>query len=251
MTITTEKSGSTYAASYLSSGYTDSLNKNDYDDNIMSYGLAVLGQFMQLTSELANDRFAQMSARADRARESQQKANEIDAIISKMNSADSKGDLPPDVIEYMRKHNIPVTTSTADELKNKLNELKNKIEEDKKEIQEYEKSPIYPLISEKLKAKLEDDEKTLAKLTASGNQSDIDAYLASIGHPDGKGLDKGQLDLIKSALETDSGRSSDFVTQSQLKIQKDMQSYNVIVSLVNSMQTLQAEMNKAIAQNIR
>ncbi|WP_275065930.1 hypothetical protein [Aeromonas salmonicida] len=34
-------------------------------------------------------------------------------------------------------------------------------------------------------------------------------------------------------------------------MQKTMQSYNVCVSLINSMQTLLAEMNKSIAQNIR
>ncbi|WP_211269473.1 hypothetical protein [Chromobacterium amazonense] len=55
----------------------------------------------------------------------------------------------------------------------------------------------------------------------------------------------------QGALETDSGRCSDFVTQAQLQIQKTMQSYNVCVSLINSMQSLLAEMNKSIAQNIR
>ncbi|WP_395755912.1 secretion protein EspA [Edwardsiella ictaluri] len=80
---------------------------------------------------------------------------------------------------------------------------------------------------------------------------DIDSYLKSIGHPDGKGLNKGQLDAIKGALETDSGRCSDFSTQSQLQIQKEMQSYGVSVNMINSMQTLLADMNKSIAQNIR
>jgi len=48
-----------------------------------------------------------------------------------------------------------------------------------------------------------------------------------------------------------SNRASDFVSQSQLQLQKIMQTYNVTVSLVNSMQTMLAEMNKSIAQNIR
>ncbi|EAA3660141.1 secretion protein EspA [Salmonella enterica] len=81
--------------------------------------------------------------------------------------------------------------------------------------------------------------------------STIRDYLKSISHEDGKGLNKGQLDVIKGALETDSGRCSDFVTSAQLQIQKLMQSFNVCVSLINSLQTLLSEMMKAISQNIR
>ncbi len=64
-------------------------------------------------------------------------------------------------------------------------------------------------------------------------------------------LDKGGLDAVKSALENTSNRASDFVSQSQLQLQKVMQTYNVTVSLINSMQTLLEEMNKSIAQNVR
>lgn len=53
------------------------------------------------------------------------------------------------------------------------------------------------------------------------------------------------------SLDTVSNRASDFVSQSQLQLQKIMQTYNVTVSLLNSMQTMLAEMNKSIAQNIR
>ncbi len=78
----------------------------------------------------------------------------------------------------------------------------------------------------------------------------IDKYLAK-NDPDGKGLDKGKLQAVKAALESVSNRASDFVSQSQLQLQKIMQTYNVTVSLLNSMQTMLAEMNKSIAQNIR
>ena len=76
----------------------------------------------------------------------------------------------------------------------------------------------------------------------------IDEYIKDNG---GNPLDKGKLGAIKAALETVSGRASDFVSQSQLQLQKIMQTYNVSVSLINSMQTMLAEMNKSIAQNIR
>ncbi|MCL1123700.1 secretion protein EspA [Shewanella surugensis] len=64
-------------------------------------------------------------------------------------------------------------------------------------------------------------------------------------------FDQGELKSIKSALETVSNQASDYVSQSQLQLQKLMQTYNVTVSLINSMQTMLADMNKSIAQNIR
>ena len=75
----------------------------------------------------------------------------------------------------------------------------------------------------------------------------IDKYLEA----NGKDLDQGKLKAVKAALDTVSNRASDFVSQSQLQLQKIMQTYNVTVSLLNSMQTMLAEMNKSIAQNIR
>ncbi|WP_063655020.1 secretion protein EspA [Candidatus Arsenophonus triatominarum] len=75
----------------------------------------------------------------------------------------------------------------------------------------------------------------------------IDDYIKKHGDK----LDQGQLQAVKAALETVSNRASDFVSQSQLQLQKVMQSYSVTVGLINSMQTMLAEMNKSIAQNIR
>ena len=75
----------------------------------------------------------------------------------------------------------------------------------------------------------------------------IDQYLKENGNH----LDQGKLKAVKASLETVSNRASDFVSQSQLQLQKLMQTYNVTVSLLNSMQTMLAEMNKSIAQNIR
>ncbi|MGQ5524514.1 secretion protein EspA [Chitinimonas sp. PSY-7] len=174
-------------------------NKAGVGDSVISGGIEVLYKFMTLFSDLAQGRYDQMSAKADRSRNSQQAANQIDAVISGMTKPDDTKDLPQDVIDYLKSHNISITVQTD------------------------------------------------GNKSASG----IEDYLKSIGHPDGKGLNKGQLDVIKGALESDSGRCSDFVTQAQLQIQKTMQSYNVCVSLINSMQSLLAEMNKSIAQNIR
>ncbi|WP_299006980.1 secretion protein EspA [uncultured Shewanella sp.] len=64
-------------------------------------------------------------------------------------------------------------------------------------------------------------------------------------------LDSGQLNAIRAEIESVSNTASDYVSTSQLTIQKLMQTYNVTVSLINSMQTLIADMCKSIAQNIR
>lgn len=81
----------------------------------------------------------------------------------------------------------------------------------------------------------------------------IDDYLSvtSASGATSKDLDQGELQAIKASLETVSNQASDYVSQSQLQLQKLMQTYNVTVSLINSMQTLLADMNKSIAQNIR
>ncbi|WP_133407980.1 secretion protein EspA [Parashewanella tropica] len=84
-----------------------------------------------------------------------------------------------------------------------------------------------------------------ANLTVDG--MGIDDYIKKHG---GK-LNNTQLTAVKNALDTASNKASDFVSQQQLQLQKILQTYNVLVSLINSMQTLLSEMNKSIAQNIR
>ncbi|WP_206542085.1 hypothetical protein, partial [Winslowiella iniecta] len=64
-------------------------------------------------------------------------------------------------------------------------------------------------------------------------------------------LDKADLTAIKSALESHSGRASDFVQQNQLKLQQLMQNFNTAVTMANSVQSMNAESAKSIAQSIR
>ena len=68
---------------------------------------------------------------------------------------------------------------------------------------------------------------------------------------DSNSLRQDQFNAVKGALENVANRASDFVSSSQLQLQKLMQTYNVCVSLINSMQTMLADMNKTIAQGIR
>lgn len=64
-------------------------------------------------------------------------------------------------------------------------------------------------------------------------------------------LNQAQLNAVKGSLENVANRASDFVSSSQLQLQKLMQTYNVSVSLINSLQSMLADMNKTIAQGIR
>jgi len=67
----------------------------------------------------------------------------------------------------------------------------------------------------------------------------------------GRQLDKADLTAVKSALESHSGRASDFVQQNQLKLQQLMQNFNTAVTMANSVQSMNAESAKSIAQSIR
>lgn len=115
---------------------------------------------------------------------------------------------------------------------------------------------------ESLMAKLENDKSKLELSTETG------AYLANnnilVG---GKtiynflkdkemtsktwALDRGDLMSVKSALETFAGRASDFNQQSQLKLQQIMQNYSTSSQLMQSVQSMLAEMTKGTAAAIR
>lgn len=64
-------------------------------------------------------------------------------------------------------------------------------------------------------------------------------------------LDQGDLKAIEMALESASGRASDFVQQTQLKLQQLMQNYNTAVQMTNSLQSMLADSVKSIASSIR
>lgn len=84
------------------------------------------------------------------------------------------------------------------------------------------------------------------------NGSNIDKYLKDHGTGTGnKKLDKGELTAVRAALETHASRASDFVSQTQLKIQNTMQSYNITSSMISQLQQMLAEINKMIVQGIR
>ncbi|POA98793.1 secretion protein EspA [Chromobacterium sinusclupearum] len=235
-------------------------------DSIMSQGISVLYKFMSLFSDLAQGKYDQMSAKADRARDSQQAANQVDAILSKLVNAGDKAPLPPEVIQYLKDHNIAVGGKSIDDyLKANnpalpfLDKLREKIaqagpegmrSDSWQDVVSYMDEHGIKVDGQKCADYIwglpEVGQRSYQNISREHMQHIADVLVEASG-----GLGKGQLNEIKGALETDSGRCSDFVTQAQLQIQKTMQSYNVCVSLINSMQSLLAEMNKSISQNIR
>ncbi|KOC85975.1 secretion protein EspA, partial [Winslowiella iniecta] len=66
------------------------------------------------------------------------------------------------------------------------------------------------------------------------NGMSIDKFIAE----NGTNLDKADLTAVKSALESHSGRASDFVQQNQLKLQQLMQNFNTAVTMANSVQSM-------------
>ncbi|QLL16699.1 secretion protein EspA [Pseudomonas chlororaphis subsp. aurantiaca] len=76
----------------------------------------------------------------------------------------------------------------------------------------------------------------------------IDEFLSG---KDVSKLSQGDLKAVEMALESASGRASDFVQQTQLKLQQLMQNYNTAVQMTNSLQSMLAESVKSIASSIR
>ncbi|WP_339388908.1 secretion protein EspA [Vibrio caribbeanicus] len=234
-------------------------------DSVLSGGIAVLYLFMNLLSEMADAKYSQMQSKADVSREAQSKANEVDEIIAGMLKDNSTDKLPPDVVKYMQDNGITVDgVSITEYLKANdpaapfLDKLKSKIEESGPSgMQSYSWQDVVSYMDKhgiKVDGKRACD--YIWSLPEVGYQSGQRISKAHMQHmydalESASGLDKGKMQAVKAALETVSNRASDFVSQSQLQLQKIMQTYNVTVSLVNSMQTMLAEMNKSIAQNIR
>ncbi|WP_246029029.1 secretion protein EspA [Parashewanella tropica] len=234
-------------------------------DSVLSGGIAVLYLFMNLLSELANDKYLQMQQKAKVSRDAQDKANEVNEKIADVSKQGDKGSaaLPDDVINYMRDNGVHVDGKSIDEYL--YGHFTDKFPNGKLNVSiRWSNGTMGHRVLTEKDGKWWWGPQSEANVTVSGSEvtwidqgnhwhgnffTDFkDSSGNSIASPK---LDKGQLEAIKDALENVSNRASDFVSQAQLQLQKIMQTYNVTVSLINSMQTMLQEMNKSIAQNIR
>ena len=242
-------------------------------DIVLSGGIAVLYLFMNLLSDLAQYKYVEMRQKAKVSRDAQEMANRVNeqiAELAKQSDSDTATvQLDPDVIKYMEDNNIEINDKPIDEYLKSDGSPTNvdlKSADGKYTINVYKEGDQWYM-----KSKNGDDSGDPQEIdpptfkdgkVTFTTQNDYDSGGVKIpkgtefdGHYDAhqkfRSLDKGELNAVKSALENESNRASDFVSQSQLQLQKIMQTYNVTVSLINSMQTLLEEMNKSIAQNIR
>ncbi|MGB0893385.1 MAG: secretion protein EspA [Parashewanella sp.] len=223
-------------------------------DSVLSGGVSVLYLFMNLLSELANDKYLEMQAKAKVSRDAQDKANEINEQIAAVSKKGDTGTaaIPDDVIQYMSENDVKVDGKSIEDYLKPQEEGSLDVHitwsNGSKNTQHLElKQGKWTHNGQPASVTKEGD--TYIWKDPSGN-----IYRGSAAH-DLKLkpvlLDKGKLEAVKAALENISNRASDFVSQSQLQLQKVMQTYNVTVSLLNSMQTMLEEMNKSIAQNVR
>jgi secreted effector protein SseB len=157
------------------------------ETSMVGNAMVTMADMMLMFSQLANDKFTQMSKKMDVARDVQDMANRLEIIMSKLEKDSDVGEMPADIIKYMKENNI--------------------------------------LIGDK----------------------PVDEFLADNG---GKWTKKN-LESVKVALESAGGKASDFVQQSQLKLQQLMQNFNTAVTMANSIQSMNAESTKSIAQSIR
>ncbi|MCL1123701.1 secretion protein EspA [Shewanella surugensis] len=184
-------------------------------DPMFSKGIAFLYLFLNLLSEMADAQYQQMQNKSDITRKAQSMANRVDSQIANVaKDSESKEVLSDDVYQYMLDNNITVNGQS----------IKDYATQPDKEV-----TTIVPQQSMVRDGRLTKDMRWETLFVEKTE---------TITYPEGqKSLVQGELKAVKAALETVSNQVSDYVSQSQLQLQKLMQTYNVTVSLINSMQT--------------
>lgn len=195
-------------------------------DSVFSGGLMTLYLFMQMLSDQANGKYASMNEASEKSREAQKHLTAIDGLIAKLSASGNNGakePLPEDVIKYIEDNHLEISGVCG--YVNGEWQWQNTAEQNESSFS----GSVMPGSS------------------FVGGGSAMPNATETKPAP----LDQAQLNAVKGALENVANRASDFVSSSQLQLQKLMQTYNVSVSLINSLQTMLADMNKTIAQGIR
>lgn len=230
--------------------------------SLMGTAMTTMADIMLLFTELSNAKFAQMSDKTDVSRDAQDMANRVDRVIAELVEADDIGALPEDVIDYMRENNILVDGKTIDEFMSENTRDGAAIITMKEMIakggdQGLESKEFQQVIQHMHDHDIEVEGKNAGQWVwdeagqRSGQKVTPENMEKLLNALESTGLDKGNLTAVKTALESASGRASDFVQQSQLKLQQLMQNFNTAVTMANSIQSMNAESTKSIAQSIR
>ncbi|EAS8984456.1 SPI-2 type III secretion system translocon protein SseB [Salmonella enterica] len=85
--------------------------------NPFAEGYGVLLILLMVIQAIANDKFIQVQKNAERARNTQEKSNEMDEVIAEAAKGDpkTKETVPQDVIDYMSKNGITVDGMTIEQ----------------------------------------------------------------------------------------------------------------------------------------
>lgn len=237
--------------------------------SMFSNGIMSMQNIMLQLTQSGNDLFSQMNAKSQVARDAQEKANQVEATISKLQKPGDKTPLSENSVHYMRENNIIVDGMTIDEF---LESRSDKNAAAQAHLDTLTKN-IAGCGPEGMEAQswlevleyMDNNGITVDGKEAShfvwtlkevGSQCGQKISLENMGKirdalEGAIGLDKGDLMMVKSSLESTAGRASDFNQQSQLKLQQLMQNFSTSNQLSQSIQSMLAEMTKGTASAIR
>ncbi|KQN46463.1 hypothetical protein ASE93_14435 [Serratia sp. Leaf50] len=224
------------------------ISKNDLDylkamknHSMMGGAMVTMEEMMLMFTELAQGKFKQMQDKTSVGRDATDLANRVEGIIAKLKDGKDVGELPQDVIDYMKNNNVLVGGKPIEEY------LKSNGHTDA------EWNLLYWKDTERLAPEHRNDPERVKR--------EISAYTKAVkaegGDPEslykknGVNLSKAELEEVKGALESTATRATDFVQSSQLKLQQLMQSFNTAVAMANAVQSMNGESTKSIAQSIR
>ncbi|ELC1729161.1 pathogenicity island 2 effector protein SseB [Salmonella enterica] len=113
--------GNNFGISNFDTGGQDDLSQK----NTFAEAYKVLTFLLMVIQTIANAKFMEIQKNSERARNTQQKSNEMDEVIAKAaeeKDPKTKEEVPADVIEYMRKNGILIDGMTIDQYMGKFGE---------------------------------------------------------------------------------------------------------------------------------
>ncbi|EAY0429727.1 pathogenicity island 2 effector protein SseB [Salmonella enterica] len=113
--------GKNFGISNFDTGGQDDLSQK----NPFAEAYKVLTFLLMVIQTIANDKFMEIQKNSERARNTQQKSNEMDEVIAKAaqeKDPKTKEEVPADVIEYMRQNGILIDGMTIDQYMDKFGE---------------------------------------------------------------------------------------------------------------------------------
>ncbi|EAR2922013.1 pathogenicity island 2 effector protein SseB [Salmonella enterica] len=111
--------GNNFGISNFDTGGQDDLSQK----NTFAEAYKVLTFLLMVIQTIANAKFMEIQKNSERARNTQQKSNEMDEVIAKAaeeKDPKTKEEVPADVIEYMRKNGILIDGMTIDKYMDKF-----------------------------------------------------------------------------------------------------------------------------------